>query len=86
MTNKVKKIMCGPCISFKILSTRKQRQVHIKLGKIPRVGVSKGGVRGLTDARRLFVPFLKDKQIEYPALKAQFQQKWTGTKPPSRQV
>ena len=38
--------------------------------KLPPVGVSEGGVRGLTYARRLFVLFLKDKQVGYPALKA----------------
>ena len=54
--------------------------------KLPLVGVSEGGVIGLTDARRLFVPFMKDKQVEYPALKAQFHQKWPGTKPPTMQA
>ena len=38
----------------------------LNMEKLPLVGVSEGGVRGLNDARRLFVPFLKDKQVEYP--------------------
>ena len=54
--------------------------------KLPVVRVSEGGVRWLTDAKRLFVQFLKDNQVEYLALKAQFQQKWPGTKPPTRQA
>ena len=57
----------------------------LKMEIIPLVVVSEGGVRGLTDARRLFVPFLKDKQVKYLALKAQFQQKWLRTKTPTRQ-
>ena len=57
----------------------------LNMEKLPPVGVSEGGVRGLTDARRLFVPFLKDKQVEDLTLKSPFQKKWPGTKPPTQQ-
>ena len=42
----------------------------LNMEKLPPVGVSECGVIGLSNARRLFVPFLKDKQVEYFALKA----------------
>ena len=57
----------------------------LNMETFPPVRVSEGGVRGLTDARRLFVQFLKDKQVEYPALKAKFQHKCPGTMPLTRQ-
>ena len=37
----------------------------LKMETLPLVWMSEGGVRGLTDARRLFVPFLNDNQVEY---------------------
>ena len=58
----------------------------LNMEKLPTVGVSKSGVKGFTDARRLLFPFLKDTQVEYPALKEQFKKKWPGTKPPTSQV
>ena len=58
----------------------------LNMEKLPPVGVSEGGVRGLTNAMMLFVQFLNDNQVEYPALKVQFQQKWPGNKPPTRQA
>ena len=57
----------------------------LNMEKLPLIGVSEGGIRDLTNARRLFVSFLKDKKVEYPAHKAQFHQKWPGTNPPIRQ-
>ena len=48
----------------------------LNMNKLPLVGVSEGGVRGLTYVRMLFVSILKDKQVEYPSLKAQM--KWPG--------
>ena len=50
-------------------------ELKLNMEKLPPVGVSEVGVTWLTDERRLLVPFLKDKEVEYPALKAQFQKK-----------
>ena len=52
-----------------MMQTLEFSEFILNLEKLP-VGVSEGGVIGLSNARRLFVPFLKDKQVEYFALKA----------------
>ena len=44
-----------------------------------------GGQREFTNSQRLFVALLKDKQVKYPVVKAQFLDKWPGRQPPSRQ-
>ena len=53
--------------TFNMMHNLEFSEFILYMEKLPVVGVSEGGVRGLTDARGLFVPFLKDKQVEYPS-------------------
>ena len=50
----------------------------LNMYNLPPVGISEGGVQWLNNVRRMFVQFLKDIQIEYLALKAQFKKKCSG--------